>query len=202
MEVVMSKVIVSEFLTLDGVMQAPGNPEEDPSGGFEHGGWQTPYFDEAMGSAISEGMATSGGFLLGRRTYEILAAFWPNQPADDPFAAAMNSLPKYVASTTLGEPLKWQNSTLIKGDVAGALADPKRRPGKDLQVIGSGELVQTLIRHDLVDEYRLMVHPLVLGSGRRLFRDGTARTALHLVETTTTGTGVVVLTYRPARSSR
>jgi dihydrofolate reductase len=193
-----SRVIVSEFLTLDGVLQAPGDSEEDRSGGFEHGGWQLPYFDEAAGSAISEGMATSGGFLLGRRTYEINAAFWPNQPADDPFAAAMNGLPKYVASTTLQEPLVWQNSTLIKGDVPEAVAKLKQQPGKDLQVIGSGELVQTLIRHDLVDEYRLMVHPLVLGSGRRLFRDGTVRTALQLVDTKTTGTGVVILTYRPA----
>lgn len=198
----MRSVIVNEFLTLDGVMQAPGNPEEDRSGGFEHGGWQLPYFDEAMGSAISEGMATSGGFLLGRRTYEILSAFWPNQPAEDPFAAAMNSLPKHVVSTTLDEPLKWQNATLLKGDAAEAVAELKRQPGKDLQVIGSGELVQTLIQHDLVDEYRLMVHPLVLGSGRRLFRDGTTRTPLQLIGTRTTGTGVVVLTYRPAGSSR
>jgi dihydrofolate reductase len=167
-----SRVIVSEFLTLDGVLQAPGDSEEDRSGGFEHGGWQLPYFDEAAGSAISEGMATSGGFLLGRRTYEINAA--------------------------LQEPLVWQNSTLIKGDVPEAVAKLKQQPGKDLQVIGSGELVQTLIRHDLVDEYRLMVHPLVLGSGRRLFRDGTVRTALQLVDTKTTGTGVVILTYRPA----
>jgi dihydrofolate reductase len=201
-EVAMRSLIVSEFLTLDGVMQAPGNPEEDRSGGFGHGGWQLPYFDQTMSSVISEGMATSGGFLLGRRTYEILSAFWPNQPADNPFAAAMNSLPKHVASTTLDEPLKWQNSTLVKGDVAEAVAGLKRQPGKDLQVIGSGELVQTLIRHDLVDEYRLMVHPLVLGGGRRLFRDGTLRTPLQLIETRTTGTGVVVLTYRPARSSR
>jgi dihydrofolate reductase len=198
----MRSVIVSEFLTLDGVMQAPGDPQEDRSGGFEHGGWQRPYFDQAMGGAIAEGMATSGGFLLGRRTYEILSAFWPNQPADDPFAAAMNSLPKHVASTTLEEPLTWQNATLLKGDVAEAVAELKRQPGKDLQVIGSGELVQTLIRHQLVDEYRLMVHPLVLGSGRRLFGDGTVKIPLQLIETRTTGTGVVVLTYRPAGSSR
>jgi dihydrofolate reductase len=197
----MGRVIVSEFLTLDGVMQAPGDPEEDRSGGFGHGGWQMPYVDEAMGSAISEGMATSGGFLLGRRTYEILSAFWPNQPADDPFAAAMNSLPKYVASTTLREPLAWQGSNLLKGDVPEAVAKLKQQPGKDLQVIGSGELVQTLLQHHLVDEFRLMVHPLVLGGGRRLFRDGTARTALQLVDTGTTGTGVLVLTYRPAANN-
>jgi dihydrofolate reductase len=194
----MRNVIVSEFLTLDGVMQAPGGAEEDPSGGFQHGGWQMPYFDDAAGAAVGETMDATGGLLLGRRTYEIFAAYWPTAPADDPFAAVLNSLPKYVASTTLEEPLAWNNSRLIKGDLAGAVAKLKEEPGKDLQVIGSGELVQTLMEHDLVDEYRLMIHPVVLGSGRRLFRDGSARKPLRLVDTTTSSTGVLIATYRPA----
>ncbi|HYY81373.1 MAG TPA: dihydrofolate reductase family protein [Actinomycetes bacterium] len=191
-------LIVSEFLSLDGVMQAPGGPDEDRSGGFEHGGWQMPYNDEAAGSAITEGMAAAGGFLLGRRTYELFAAYWPSQPDDDPIAATLNNLPKYVASTTLQEPLAWRNATLLQGEVAEAVAKLKQQPGKDLQVIGSGELAQTLMRHGLVDEYRLMLHPLVLGSGRRLFRDGNPRAALRLVDTRTTTTGVLMLTYRPA----
>jgi dihydrofolate reductase len=194
----MRKVIVSEFLTLDGVMQAPGDPEEDRSGGFEHGGWQLPYFDDVAGSAISEGMAAAGGYLLGRKTYEIFAGFWPSQPDDDPFAATLNSLPKYVASTTLKEPLQWQNSTLIRGDVAEGVAELKQQPGKDLQVIGSGDLAQTLMQAGLVDEYQLMIHPVVLGSGLRLFREGGPRIPLRLVDTKTTGTGVLILTYQPA----
>jgi dihydrofolate reductase len=191
-------LIVNEFLSLDGVMQAPGAPDEDRSGGFEHGGWQLPYLDEAAGKAISEGMTTAGGFLLGRRTYELFAGFWPSQPDDDPIAATLNKLPKYVASTTLQEPLAWRNTTLLQGNVAEAVATLKQQPGKDLHVIGSGELAQTLMRHDLVNEYRLMLHPLVLGSGRRLFRDGNPRAALRLVDSTTTATGVLMLTYRPA----
>jgi dihydrofolate reductase len=194
----MSNLIVSEFLSLDGVMQAPGSPDEDPSGGFEHGGWQLPYLDDAAGSAISEGMATTGGFLLGHKTYELFAGFWPSQPDDDPFAATLNSLPKYVASTTLQEPLAWRNATLLQGDVAEAVAKLKQQPGEDLVVLGSGELAQTLMRHGLVDEYRLMVHPLVLGSGKRLFRDGNPRAALRLVDSKTTTTGVLILTYEPA----
>jgi dihydrofolate reductase len=194
----MRKVIVSTFLSLDGVMQAPGGADEDRSGGFEQGGWQMPYFDEVAGNAIAAGMAASGGFLLGRKTYEIFAAFWPNQPDDDPAAATMNNIPKFIASTTLEEPLEWKNSTLIKGDVAEGVAKLKQEPGKDLQVIGSGDLAQTLMQHDLVDEYQLMVHPIVLGSGKRLFGEGNATTRLKLVDTKTTGTGVVILTYQPA----
>jgi dihydrofolate reductase len=194
----MRKIIVSEFLTLDGVMQAPGDSDEDREGGFEHGGWQMPYFDEVAGSAVSEGMGASGGFLLGRTTYELFAAYWPNQPEDDPFAATMNNLPKFVASTTLEEPLKWENSMLLKGDVAEEVAKLKQQPGKDLHVIGSGDLAQTLMQHDLVDEYQVMVHPVILGSGKRLFREGSPRTALRLVDTKTTSTGVLILTYQPA----
>jgi dihydrofolate reductase len=194
----MSRVVVSTFLSLDGVMQAPGGSDEDRSGGFEHGGWQMPYFDEVGGQAVGQGFATTDGLLLGRKTYEIFAAYWPNQPADDPFAAAMNGMQKYVASRTLQEPLQWSNSTLLKGNVVEEVNKLREQPGKDLQVIGSGEFAQTLIDNDLVDEYRLMVHPIVLGTGKRLFRDGSKKTALRLVDSTTTTTGVLILTYQPA----
>jgi dihydrofolate reductase len=196
----MPRIVVSEFLTLDGVMQAPGDPNEDRSGGFDHGGWQLAYFDDIFGSTMMEAFAATGGMLLGRVTYENFAAHWPKQPVDDPLAGTMNGLQKYVVSTTLAEPLAWQNSTLIKTDVAGRVAQLKEGSGKEIQVIGSGELVQTLIQHDLVDAYRLMVHPLVLGSGKRLFREGTSTTRLRLVETKPTSTGVMILTYEPERS--
>jgi dihydrofolate reductase len=195
----MPRIVVSEFLTLDGVMQAPGDPNEDRSGGFEHGGWQLAYFDDIFGSTMMEAFAATGGLLLGRTTYENFAAHWPKQPADDPLAEMMNGLQKYVVSTTLTQPLAWQNSTLIKTDVPGQVAKLKEGPGKEIQVIGSGELVQTLIGHDLVDSYRLMVHPLVLGTGKRLFREGTALTKLRLVDTKPTTTGVLILTYEPEK---
>jgi dihydrofolate reductase len=190
------KLIVSEFLTLDGVMQAPGDADEDRRGGFEHGGWQMPYFDEDAGAAITDIFLATGALLMGRVTYDIMAAFWPS--ATDEFATMMNSLPKYVASTTLKEPLEWSNSTLIKGDIAAEVAKLKQTPGKDIQVIGSGDLVQTLMEHDLVDEYRLMVHPLVLGSGWRLFREGSPNIALRMIDNKTTSTGVLILVYEPA----
>ena len=167
------RIIVSEFLTLDGVMQAPGAPDEDRRGGFKHGGWQLGYFDPLFGKTMMETFAEAGGMLLGRFTYETFAAHWPKQPAEDPVAPAMNAFRKYVASRSLREPLSWQNSTLLKGDVAGEVAKLKQQPGKDLLVIGSGELAQTLMKHRLVDEYRLMIHPLVMGTGKRLFpQDG------------------------------
>ena len=193
----MRKLVVNEFVSLDGVMQAPGSPDEDRSGGFEHGGWQMPYFDEVQMNVVSEGMAATGAYLFGRKTYDIFAAYWPHQPAGNPFADTLNGLPKYVVSTTLSEPLGWQNSTLIRGDVAAEVAKLKQQPGKDIAVLGSGELVQTLVRHDLVDEYWLMICPLVLGSGKRLFRDADARTRLRLVDSKTTTTGAVMLTYQP-----
>jgi len=196
----MPRIVVSEFLTLDGVMQAPGDPNEDRSGGFDHGGWQLAYFDDIFGSTMMEAFAATGGMLLGRVTYENFAAHWPKQPVDDPLAGTMNGLQKYVVSTTLAEPLAWQNSTLIKTDVAGRVAQLKEGSGKEIQVIGSGELVQTLIQHDLVDAYRLMLHPLVLGSGKRLFRDRTPITRLRLVDTKPTSTGVLIITYEPERS--
>jgi dihydrofolate reductase len=191
----MSKVVVTEFLSVDGVMQSPGYDGEDPRGGFQHGGWQPPYFDDAAGKAVIGGIQAASGLLLGRRTYEIFAGHWPNQPADDPLAPALNAMPKYVASTTLKDPLEWENSTLL-GDVANDVAKLRQRPGGDLLVIGSGELVKTLLEHDLIDEYRLMIHPLILGSGRRLFPDGIMRVPLRLVQSETTTTGVLILTYR------
>jgi dihydrofolate reductase len=182
-------------LTLDGVMQAPGRPDEDLRGGFEHGGWARPRGDsvvEALG-----GIAEAGALLFGRRTYEDFFSFWPKQ-TDNPFTAVLNNSQKYVASTTLEEPLPWSNSTLLKGDAAEAVARLKQQPGKDLLIMGSGELVQSLMRRNLVDEYVLLIHPLVLGTGRRLFAEGSPTTALQLVDTKTTTTGVVIATYRAA----
>ena len=193
----MRKIVVSEFVTLDGVMQAPGGPDEDRRSGFEHGGWIRQYGDDVEGEVIRDGIAASGGFLLGRRTYEIFAAYWPFQPAANTFASMMNSLPKYVASTTLKGPLKWNNSILIRGDVTQEVTKIKQESGKELLVIGSGNLVQTLMKHELVDEYRLMVHPIVLGSGMRLFKEGSPKTALKLINNKTTTTGIMILTYQP-----
>ena len=190
----MSKVIVFMNLTLDGVMQAPGRPDEDRRGGFEHGGWAMPY---ATMEAAEESMAYTGALLLGRRTYEDFYTVWPNR-TDNPFTAVLNNTQKYVASTTLSEPLPWSNSTLLRGDAAEAVARLKEEGGKDLVVLGSGELVQSLMRRNLVDEYVLLIHPLVLGSGRRLFADGGAFAALRLVATSTTNNGVVIATYQPA----
>ena len=189
----MSKVVVFTNLSLDGVMQAPGRPDEDRRGGFEHGGWGAPY--AAMPSAGGT-MASAGALLLGRRTYEDFYSVWPNR-TDNPYTAVLNNMQKYVASTTLSEPLPWSNSTLLKGDAAEAVARLKQEPGKDLLVMGSGVLVQSLMRRNLVDEYVLLIHPLILGSGRRLFPDGGAFAALRLVDTRTTPTGVVIATYQP-----
>src|SRR5437667_2328674 len=191
----MSKVVVFTNLTLDGVMQAPGRPDEDRRGGFEHGGWATPY---ATMEAAEESMANTGALLLGRRTYEDFYAVWPNR-TDNPFTAVLNNTQKYVASTTLSEPLSWTNSTLLKGDAAEAVARLKEEPGKDLVVLGSGELAQSLMRANLIDEYVLLIHPLVLGSGRRLFPDGSAFATLRLVGAKTTNTGVVIATYAATR---
>jgi dihydrofolate reductase len=192
----MSKVVVTNSLTLDGVMQAPGRPDEDRRGGFEHGGWAQPYADEVMGRAMAEGMPDTRALVFGRRTYEDLYSFWPNQPEPNPFTAVLDNTQKYVASTTLTEPLPWRNSTLLEGDAAQAVARLREQPGGALTILGSGELVQSLMRRRLVDEYVLLIHPLVLGSGRRLFTDGGAFAALQLVDTKTTTTGVVIATYR------
>jgi dihydrofolate reductase len=195
-ELFMSKVVVFTNLTLDGVMQAPGRPDEDRRGGFEHGGWAAPYV--AMAQA-GESMATIDALLLGRRTYEDFYAVWPKRK-DNPFSAMLDNMQKYVASRTLEEPLPWINSTLLKGDAAETVARLKQKQGKDLVVMGSGELVQSLMRSNLVDEYVLLIHPLVLGSGRRLFPDGGTFAALRLAGTRTTNNGVVIATYQPDES--
>jgi dihydrofolate reductase len=194
----MRKLVVVEFLTLDGVMQAPGEPDEDPSGGFEHGGWQQAYFDDTVGAAILGGLERTGGFLLGRRTWEIFAAHWPQQPAEDPLAETFNSLPKWVVSQTLREPLGWQNSHRIEGDAVKGITELRAGDGKEIQVLGSGELVQTLIANALVDEYRLMINPIVMGTGKRLFRDTDAPVRLRLVESTSSPSGVQINRYEPA----
>jgi dihydrofolate reductase len=193
----MSRVLVLNNVTLDGVMQAPGRPDEDNRGGFAHGGWALPYNDAVMGKIMAEGMAKGGSLLLGRRTYEDFFSVWPNR-TDNPFTEVLNNVQKYVASTTLQEPLPWTNSTLLKGDAADAVAELKKHQGKDLVVLGSGQLVQSLMRRNLIDEYMLLIHPLVLGSGRRLFNDGGTLSALHLVDSKTTTTGVVIATYKLA----
>jgi dihydrofolate reductase len=197
----MAKIVVSEFLTLDGVYQGPGGPDEDTSGGFDKGGWATNFDNEHPdddGNVVLDSFEHTGGLLLGRRTYDNFAGFWPNVPADDPWGRFMNPWPKYVASRTLTEPLTWQNSTLISGDLPAAVNELRANPGKDIQVIGSGDLVQSLIANDLVDTYRLMVYPIVLGTGKKLFRDG-AEANLKLVDSFTTGGGTLILTFEPRR---
>jgi len=194
----MRKLVVIEFLSLDGVYQAPGASDEDTEGGFRHGGWQRPFFDDVLGGAAAEGMATTDAHLFGRKTYEIMAAYWPTAPSDDPFARHLNTTPKYVASRTLHD-VGWNNSTIIEGDVAEAVSELKEQPGKNIGVLGSGNLVQTLMQHDLVDEYSLSVFPIVLGGGKRLFPDDRQMRNLRLVDSTTTGTGGVRLTYHPIR---
>jgi dihydrofolate reductase len=194
----MRRLIVNNNVTLDGVMQAPGRPDEDRRGGFQHGGWATPYFDSVMAEDAAQGMAGGSAMLFGRRTYQDFASVWPTMPDDNPFAAVLNSSPKFVASRTLREPLGWRNSMLLRGDVAEAVAKLKAEPGPDLVILGSGELIRSLMPHGLIDEYRLLVHPLVLGSGIRLFEDGSAFSKLRLVDSKPTTTGVVIATYRPA----
>jgi dihydrofolate reductase len=190
----MSKVVVLTNLTLDGVMQGPAGPDEDRRGGFEHGGWAAPY---AAMEATGNTFASAGALLFGRRTYENFYAVWPKQ-TNSPYTEFLNTIPKYVASTTLMEPLPWSNSTLLKGDAAQAVSQLKEQPGKDLLIMGSGELIQSLMRANLIDDYVLLIHPLVLGSGRRLFPDGGAAATLRLVATSTTDKGVVIATYQPA----
>jgi dihydrofolate reductase len=192
----MAQITVTNHVTLDGVMQAPGRPDEDTRGGFAHGGWATPRNDEVMAGETAKAMADPGPLLLGRRTYEDFYGFWPKQ-ANNPFTELLDSVQKYVVSTTLSEPLPWANSSLIAGDVVAAVSDLKRRSGKDIGVLGSGELIGILQRAGLIDRYVLMIHPLVLGSGKRLFDDG-AFEELRLVESVTTTTGVLIATYQSA----
>jgi len=195
----MRKVIVNEFMSLDGVVQAPGAGDEDPSGGFAHGGWHMRYMeDELARNWVLESIVEAGGFLLGRRTYEIFAAYWPNAPEEEQvIAEPLNSKPKHVASTTFAEPLEWQNSTLVEGDVAAAVAALKQADGGDLHVIGSTELVRTLIEHNLADEFRLMIDPVVLGGGKRIFRDDGSRKSLRLIDGQVTSTGALLARYAP-----
>lgn len=191
----MRKLVVGTFLTLDGVMQAPGGPDEDREGGFEHGGWLVPFFDDRLLEIMSEWTARAGAFLLGRKTYEIFAASWPNStdPADK-VATVLNSRPKFVVSRTLDR-VDWNNSTLLRGDVADSVADLKAEDGGELQVHGSGKLIQTLLRHDLVDTFRLWQFPVVLGTGKRLFAEGTLPRSLRLVDTQMSTTGAVLHVY-------
>jgi dihydrofolate reductase len=195
----MGKVIVQEWMTLDGVVQAPGAADEDTTGGFKYGGWHLRYFDDISQKWVVEDLAAAGGFLLGRRTYEGFAAHWPNASEEEQVVAQpLNTRPKYVASRTLTEPLEWQNSTVLQGDVAKAVAALKQEDGGDLLVIGSTEFVQTLIEHDLVDEFHLMIDPLIVGGGKRIFRDDGALRPLRLVDSKVTTTGAILATYAPA----
>lgn len=192
------RITVINHLTLDGVMQAPGRSDEDTRDGFEHGGWSVPYGDQVMGEVLGKRMSKpDGGLLLGRRTYEDLLSYWNTQP-ESPFTPALNNTPKHIASTTLTEPLEWPHTTVLRGDTTHAVAELKAQSGGDLAIMGSGMLIQTLMRHNLIDEYLLMIHPLVLGTGHRLFADGVPPAALRLVDSTTTTTGVLIATYQPA----
>ena len=196
----MRKLAVIEFLTLDGVMQSLGSPDEDREGGFEYGGWSAPYGDEVLGREAGKGMAETTAYLFGRRTYEHMVAFWPHQPDDNPMAAHLNATPKYVVTSTLTS-LDWAGSQVLDGDAVDAVRGLKADGQGTIAVLGSGVLVQTLIEHDLVDEYRLFVHPLVLGTGKRLFRKTPRPLPLRLVDCTQTTTGVLLLTYEPEAAS-
>jgi dihydrofolate reductase len=190
----MRELIVGSFVTLDGVMQAPGGPEEDPSGGFEHGGWSFGYWDEQMQNVMGEWMSEPYDLLLGRKTYEIFAAYWPH--TDEPPAEEYNKATKHVASTTLKD-LEWENSHLIEGDAAEGIRALKQEDGPVLSVPGSSNLIQTLLEHKLVDEFRLMIFPLVLGTGKRLFDGGTVPDGLEATNSQVSSTGVIIATYRP-----
>ncbi len=191
----MRRIIVCTFLTLDGVMQAPGGPDEDGEGGFEHGGWQKPTDDEEVGAAVAGWYEQCDSMLLGRRTYEIFASYWPAADPGNPFTPRMNGMRKYVASRTLTS-VEWQNSTLLEGDAADAVRALKASDGGDVFVVGSGDLAQTLMRHHLVDEYRLTIHPVIIGTGKRLFAGGAVPTALEPVSVSTTKGGTVIGVYR------
>jgi dihydrofolate reductase len=197
----MRKLIASEWMTLNGVVQSPSSPGEDPSNGFEHGGWHLPFIDPMFMEWVVQTVTGAGAYLFGRRTYEIFAAHWPN--ASEPeqvLAAPLNTRPKYVASTTLSAPLSWQNSTLLQGDAAQAVRALQQEDGGDILVIGSTELLQTLLRHGLVDELRLIIDPVVVGGGKRLFHDDGALRQLRLVDSRVTSTGAIIATYAPAQA--
>jgi dihydrofolate reductase len=185
----MPKIIVNAFLTLDGVMQAPGGPDEDREGGFQHGGWQAPLSDELVGRLVVDGIKDADAFLLGRKTYDIFSNFWPKvTDPNNPIASALNSRPKYVLSRSL-ERVSWNNSSLIKGDAVAEIRRLRQQPGRTVHTWGSTDALQTLLKNDLIDEYRLFIYPLVLGSGKRLFGSGTVPATLKQVETVTTARG-------------
>jgi dihydrofolate reductase len=194
----MSDIVVFVSVTLDGVMQAPGRPDEDTRGGFQHGGWAVPYSSPEQGQAAAESMSTTGAMLLGRRTYEDFYSFWPHQ-TDNPYTEVLNNSTKYVASRSLREPLPWQNSVLLSGDAADEVAKLRNGPGKDIVILGSGDLVRSLASHDLIDRYILQIHPLVLGSGQRLFADDGSQAKLRLLGAKPTSKGVIIATYEPER---
>jgi dihydrofolate reductase len=199
----MRKVIVYEWMSADGVVQAPGAPDEDLTGGFQHGGWHLPYFDDISRDWVVDNLTSAGGFLFGRRTYEGFAGHWPKASEEEQVVARpLNTLPKYVASTTLTAPLEWHNSALLHGDIAEAVAALKREDGADLLVIGSTGLVSTLLQHDLVDEFRLMIDPVLLGGGKRIFRDDGVLRRLRLLDNrvTITTTGAILATYTVAKA--
>lgn len=193
----MRKLMVINSLTLDGVMQAPGRPDEDTRGGFPYGGWSGPYNDEVKGRTMGEGMSRAADLLFGRRTYEDFYSVWPKR-TNNPFTPVLNHSMKYVASRTLKEPLPWENSTLLQGDAADAVARLKQEEGNDLLVMGSGVLIESLRQRNLIDEYMLLIHPLVLGTGRCMFPHDGAFAKLTLVKCVPTTTGVIIATYRPA----
>ena len=192
----MRKLAIVEFVTLDGVMQSLGSPDEDREGGFAHGGWSAPYGDEISGRAAGEGMTGTTAYLFGRKTYEKMAAHWPFEPETNPIAAHLNATPTYVVTKTLYS-VAWAGTEILSGDVAASVLDLKQHGDGGITVLGSGVLVQTLIEHDLIDEYRIFVHPLVLGTGKRLFRETSQPLPLRLVDCTRTTTGVLLLTYQP-----
>jgi dihydrofolate reductase len=191
----MRKVIVNEWMSFDGVVQSAG-ADDDTSNGFAHGGWHIPYFDEISQQWVAAGYVEAGGFLFGRRTYELLAGYWPHASEEEaPVAEPLNKLPKYVASTTLKEPLEWDNASLLPVDVADAVRSLKDDDGGDLHVIGSTQLVKTLLEHDLVDGFRLMVDPLLLGGGKRVLSDDGVKRPMQLLDSTVTSTGAILATY-------
>lgn len=193
----MRKLVVLSFITLDGVMQAPGGPEEDPTGGFKYGGWAFGYFDDFLVQVMVEQMSKDYDLLLGRKTYEIFAAHWPYVKGDDPFAGNLNRSKKYVVSTTLRK-LDWNNSELVKGDIVKAVKKLKEQEGPEIQVHGSGKFIQMLLNHDLVDELWLKIFPITIGSGKRLFAEGTIPAEFKLLENKVSPNGVIIATYSRA----
>jgi dihydrofolate reductase len=188
------KIVVLSFVTLDGVMQAPGGPEEDKAGSFKWGGWSVGYWDDFLGKIMGEQMGRPFDLLLGRKTYDIFAAYWPKMGTDNPAAAGLNKAKKFVASTTLKKP-EWANTTVLKNNVVNEIKTLKEQDGPEIQVHGSGNLIQTLLKHDLVDEFRLKIYPVTLGKGKRLFAEGTIPAGFQLVESNTSPKGVIVASY-------